>query len=125
MKSYKEELFEAWKNREGPAVFTTTSRDGVVNSVYVSSIDLDSDGNFVIADNYFGKTNKNIDEGSIGSVLFITKDVTSYQAKGNLTSYTRGPSYDFMKGWNPSHHPGHKAVVLSITSLYRGGDTLL
>jgi len=123
--SYKEQLLGAWKNKQGPAVFTTAHTDGVVNSVYVSSIDLDSDGNFVVADNYFGKTNENIGQGSIGSVLFITKDFTSYQAKGNLTCHDEGPAFEFMKGWNPPQHPGHKAVVLHITSLFSGGDKLL
>lgn len=125
MNSYREQLIEAWKDRQGPAVFTTTSTDGVVNSVYVSSIDLDSDGNFVVADNYFGKTNENIGQGSIGAVLFITKKFVSFQAKGPLSCYETGPSYEFMKGWNPSQHPGHRAVVLHITSLFSGGDKLL
>lgn len=125
MSSYKEQLLEAWKNKQGPAVFTTVNSKGVVNSIYVTCIDLDSDGNFVIADNYFNKTNENISQGTIGAVLFITKDFTSYQAKGTLSCHDEGPSFDFMKEWNPSEHPGHKAVVLHITSLFSGSDQLL
>ncbi len=122
---YKDDLKKAWADKEGAAVFTTVSKDGIANSIYVTCIDLDSDGNFVIADNYFFKTNDNIDQGSEGVVLFITKDFTSYQAKGDLTCYSSGPSYEFMKEWNPTKHPGHKAVVLHITSLFSGKEKLL
>ncbi|NCB01946.1 MAG: pyridoxamine 5'-phosphate oxidase family protein [Spirochaetia bacterium] len=127
MSSYEKELTEAWANRQGPAVFTTMNKSGLVNSVYVSSIDLDFDvdGSFVIADNYFTKTNENIDEGSKGSVLFITKDFISYQAKGEISCHTSGSAYEFMKEINPSRFPGHKAVVLHISSLYKGSTQLL
>ena len=125
MSSYKEQLLEAWKNRQGAAVFTTVNTKGVVNSIYVTCIDIDSDGNFVIADNYFHKTNENINQESQGSVLFITKDFTSYQAKGMLSCHDSGPAFEFMKKWNPCEHPGHKAVVLHITSLFSGSDQLL
>ena len=61
----------------------------------------------VIADNYFAKTKKNILSGSKGSVLFITKDGTAYQAKGTIEYHREGEVFDDMKTWNPEKHPGH------------------
>lgn len=120
MDKQKETFVSAWKNRKGPAVFTTVSKANIANSIYVSSIEIDDEANIIIADNYFLKTNQNIADGSKGVVLFITNDDKSYQAKGTITCHKTGPTYDFMKSWNPTKHPGHRAVVLQISELYSG-----
>ncbi len=125
MQQKNEVLVNAWRNRKGPAVFTTVSREGIANSVYVSSIEIDHEGNIVIADNYFFKTSQNIADGSEGVVLFITEEDKSFQAKGKITCHTTGPSYDFMETWNPTKHPGHRAVVLHISELYSGVTQLI
>ncbi|HHU88195.1 MAG: pyridoxamine 5'-phosphate oxidase family protein [Sphaerochaetaceae bacterium] len=117
---HRELLREAWQRREGPVVFTTVSKEGVANSVYILSVTLDSYANFIIADNYFYKTRQNIEETAQGLLLFITDEGKSFQVKGDLSVHTSGPYYDEMKRVTPTKFPGHKAVVLHIKELYSG-----
>jgi len=78
----------------------------------------------VVADNYFSKTRANILAGSLGSVLFITKDGQAYQIKGHLEYHTAGAIFDDMKQWNPPRHPGHAAVALNVEQVYSGSQRL-
>ena len=117
---HRELLREAWQRREGPIVFTTVSQEGTPNSVYILSVTLDEDDNFIIADNYFYKTRKNIEETATGVLLFITDEGKAFQIKGELTIHTSGPYYDEMKRVTPTKFPGHKAVVLHTKELYSG-----
>ncbi|MEA2064264.1 MAG: hypothetical protein U9P14_11235 [Gemmatimonadota bacterium] len=50
----------------------------------------------MVADNYFDKTRKNIQQGSKGSILFILKEGKAYQVKGNLEYHDSGEIFDFM-----------------------------
>lgn len=72
----------------------------------------------VVADNYFDKTRKNIRSGSYGSILLITKDDDSFQARGTIEYHEEGELFDFMKNWNPEKHPGHAAAVLKVEEVY-------
>jgi predicted pyridoxine 5'-phosphate oxidase superfamily flavin-nucleotide-binding protein len=117
---HRELLREAWQRREGPIVFTTVSQEGIPNSVYILSVSLDKDDNFIIAENYFYKTRQNIEETAKGALLFITDEGKAFQVKGELTIHTSGPYYDEMKRVTPTKFPGHKAVVLHTKELYSG-----
>ena len=77
---------DTWERRNGPAVFTTVSADGIPNSIYVTCLDLYDDRTVLIADNYFDKTRRNIREGSPGVLLYIPEDSKAVQIKGTLTS---------------------------------------
>jgi uncharacterized protein len=72
-----------WENREGPIVFTTADKNGNPNAIYATCVSKFSEDIIVVANNYFSKTLNNILEGSKGSLLFITKEGTSYQIKGS------------------------------------------
>jgi uncharacterized protein len=115
----------AWEDRNGPSVFATANKKGIPNIVYVNSVATLCDDCFVVADNYFHKTRKNIFNGSKGALLFIDHGGKSYQVKGSLQYHTKGEVFDYMKTWNPSRHPGHAAVVLSIEEAYSGAEELL
>ena len=78
----------------------------------------------VIADNYFGKTRKNILAGSKGSLLYITKDGKAFQIKGDIEYHQEGEIFDDMKKWNPTKHPGHAAAVLKVKEVYSGSEKL-
>lgn len=118
------EVIEAWENRNGPVVFTTVSRNGTPNSIYASAVGLCENAKPVVADNYFCKTKENILEGSDACVLFITKENKSYQIKGKIEYCSEGKYFDFMKGWNPTKHPGHAAAVLIPREIYSGAHKL-
>lgn len=119
-----EEVEQGWQKREGAVIFTTVSSSGVPNSIYVLSIQLDNNGLFVIADNYFDKTKQNIEEHSEASLLFLTEEGSSYQIKGSIAYYTSGPYFEYMKSWNPSRFEGRAAVVLTPKQIFSGSKVL-
>jgi len=125
MKELPQEVKDAWKLHKKEVVFTTVSKDGIPNSVYVAIIFLQDENTIVIADNKFDKTNKNIADGSSASVLFITEEYAAYQIKGSIKCYTEGPIYDAMKKANKEGYPGHKAVAINIEEVFKGAEKLV
>ena len=125
MSKLPERVNTAWINREERIIFTTVDEDGIPNSVYITCTARYGEDLIVIADNYLDKTKKNILSGSRGSVLFITKDGTAYQAKGIIEYHREGEIFDDMKTWNPEKHPGHAAVALKIEEVYSGAEKLM
>ena len=125
MANLPESIMKAWENKEGPLVFTTVDRDGVPNAIYATCVSRYDGSTVLIADNYFDKTQKNIKNGSKGSVLFITADKKSFQLKGRIEYHTEGPIFDDMKQWNPEKHPGHAAAALKVEEAYSGAERLL
>lgn len=119
-----ENVSNAWQDREGPIVFTTVDGSGIPNSIYATCVSKYNDEMLVVADNYFSKTRENIQAGSKGSILFITKEGKAYQVKGTIEYLKEGPVFDDMKKWNPQEHPGHAAAALKVESVYSGAEKL-
>lgn len=115
---------QAWTQLESFPVFTTVDANGLPNSIYVGCIGIYDDNTFVIADNKFCKTKANIQSGSKGAVLFITKDKAAYQIKGTIEYVTSGPLFDFMKSINPEGYPGHAAAAVKVENVYCGAEKL-
>lgn len=118
-------LKEAWDRHEGPIVLSTADKQGVPNAIYATCVKLLDDGRIVVADNYFNKTRTNIKSGSKGSVLFITNEQKSYQAKGRIEYLTNGPIYEDMRMWVDQKHPRVAAAVLRVEELYSGAEKLI
>ncbi|MDY0289551.1 MAG: pyridoxamine 5'-phosphate oxidase family protein [Sphaerochaeta sp.] len=116
---------QAWLQRDGAVVVSTVDSKGMPNSIYATCVGLSDDNRIVIANNYFSKTKQNIDANSKATVLFITKEGKSYQVKGDVEYHTSGAMFDWMKGWNPTKHPGHGALVINTTEMYSGTEKLL
>jgi predicted pyridoxine 5'-phosphate oxidase superfamily flavin-nucleotide-binding protein len=115
---------EAWEDREGPIVFTTADPEGTPNAIYATCVRKVSPSMWVVADNFFNKTHANIMSGSKGSLLFITKEGTSYQVKGRIEYHTDDELYHNMKKWNPDKLPGHAAAALQVDQVFSGGKQL-
>ena len=124
MTKLPENVSKAWEQKEDAVVLTTVDENGIPNSIYATCVSKFDDETFVVADNYFNKTQKNILDGSKGSLLFITKDGKSYQLKGSFDYLTEGEVFDDMKKWNPKEHPGHAAAALKVEEVYKGGEKL-
>jgi predicted pyridoxine 5'-phosphate oxidase superfamily flavin-nucleotide-binding protein len=120
----QETLRRAWQQRDGPAVFTTVSQEGIPNAVYVQCMQLLDDGRIAIMDNYFCKTKHNLQVGSKASFLLLTKPGDSYQAKGSIEYFTSGPIYEQLKESVDPKHPRVGAAVLSVEELYSGSKKL-
>ena len=125
MSALPEQVIDAWKNKEGPVVFSTVDRSGIPNSIYISCSTLYSNDTIVVANNKFSKTLENIQSGSKGSILFITADGKSYQIKGSIEYYTEGTIFDDMKQWNPKRDLGFGAAALKVEEAYTGAKKLL
>jgi predicted pyridoxine 5'-phosphate oxidase superfamily flavin-nucleotide-binding protein len=125
MAKLTKDLINEWGKRDGPQILSTSTKDGIPNSVYVLSVNLYNDETIVIADNYFNKTKKNLEQNNNVSFLFFTKDEKAYQIKGTVSYHTSGEIYEYMKGWNPDRHPGHGAVALNINEVFSGSEKIL
>lgn len=125
MPKMPEEVKKEWENRAGAVVLSTVDADGTPNSIYATCVGLYEDSKIVVANNYFDKTMKNIKAGSRASVVFINAENKSYQVKGSVEYFEKGPVFDFMKSWNPEKHPGHGAVAVNIDALYTGAEKLI
>lgn len=116
---------EEWGKRIPAVVFTTVDTDGTANSIYASCVSRYDDETFVVADNYFDKTKKNILSGNKGVLLFITDENKAYQIKGSIQYCTEGAIFDDMKKWNPEKHPGHAAAAIKVEEIYKGAEKLV
>ncbi len=117
-------ILEAWKSKIGASVMTTVDKKGVSNSIYVKSVSIFNNENIIIANNYFDKTFKNIEQGCTGNFLFITDERIPYQLKGTYKYLTDGPAFDAMKTRNPSKHPGHGVAILTVDGIYSGSTKI-
>jgi len=117
-------VIKAWEDRDGAIILTTVNEKGMPNAIYATCVSMFNNNTFIVADNYFDKTRKNILLNSDGSILFITKEGKSYQLKGSITYHKEGEIFENMKQWNPSTHPGHAAVELNVTEIYSGSNKL-
>jgi uncharacterized protein len=122
MNPLSERLTLAWADREGPAIFATSDQDGNPNVIYVGEIWLDPREGFIIADNYFHKTRANIQRGTKGAVLFLTKNRQSFQVKGAIDYHADGPLFAAMRARHDPKHPGIAAAVLRIQRAFRGSE---
>ena len=125
MTALPEKASKAWEDREGPIILATVDREGNPNAIYATCVSKFSEEIIVVADNYFFKTQKNILEGSKGSILFITKEGDSYQIKGSIEHHKEGAFFNDMKKWNPERLPGHAAAALKVEEVYMGAEKLL
>jgi uncharacterized protein len=125
MKNLPEVVLKAWENRQNVVVLTTVSEQGVPNSIYATCASLYDGNKFLVANNKFSKTLKNINSCDKGVLLFITKDNISYQIKGKVKHETEGKAFDDMKSWNPPHLPGKGVAILEIDEVFSGADKLV
>jgi uncharacterized protein len=118
-------IVQAWRDREGPAVLATVDKTEKPNAIYVGEIRYVAGEGFIVADNYFRKTRTNIQGGTLGAILFLTKDRKSYQVKGPMSYHTNGPIFDNMRSWHDPKYPGVAATLLKIEEAYNGAEKLV
>ena len=117
-------ILDEWSKKAGAPVMTTVDENGKANSIYATCVSLYKDEHILVANNYFNKTLKNIENNCDGNFLFITSDNKAYQLKGTYNYYTEGEIFDDMKTWNPETHPGHGVAVLTVKEIYSGAELI-
>jgi len=115
-----QEIIDAWNDRDGPLVLATVDTRGVPNIIYAGIAHLTSGGRLAVTDNYFEKTLANIQSGSAGGILWLTRGHKSYQVKGIIDYCTQGPMYDEMLTWADPKHPRKGVAVLNAEAAYSG-----
>ncbi|WP_300668015.1 pyridoxamine 5'-phosphate oxidase family protein [Desulfoluna sp.] len=120
-----EKVSKAWSDHQGPIILTTVDKSGTPNAIYATCVSKYDEETLVVANNYFSKTLENIQSGSKGSLLFITKEGAAFQIKGSIEYHTEGAVFEDMKTWNPEKHPGHAATALKVEAVYSGAEKLL
>ena len=118
-------LVDAWKDHQDWPVMATVDSEGRPNIIYVGEIALDPEIGFIVADNYFNKTRANIESGSSGAILFITKERKAYQVKGAIEYLTEGAVYAKMLENHDPKHPGLAATVVKVEEVYSGAERLI
>jgi len=124
MKKLPKLILDEWKNKTGAPVMTTVDKDGNTNSIYATCVSIFNDETILVANNYFNKTLKNIENGCRGNFLFITEEKKSYQLKGTYSHFTKGVEFDDMKKWNPDRLPGVGVAVLTVEEIYSGAERI-
>lgn len=119
------EALTAWQNHDERMVLSTTNSENIPNSVWVICAKLINDEQFVIANNAMHKTLENAQSGSKGVLLYIAPERESYQVKGRLEYFDKGPIYDDMKSWLDPKFPGKGALVLNIEEVYYGAEKVV
>jgi len=124
-KKLPDAVMKAWQEREGPLVLITVSENGIPNAIYASIVKIIADGRIAIADNYFDKTKVNIEKGTVGSLLFITKNRKAYQVKGPIEYYIEGPFYEEMLSWADPKYPRKGVAIVNTETIFKGKEKLL
>lgn len=116
---------QAWEDRVEPAVLVTVDASKTPNAIYVREIRHVPGEGFIVADNYFHKTRANIQSGSKGAILFLTKGRKSFQVKGTLSYHVDGPIFQNMQTWHDPKYPGVAATLLRVEEAFSGAERLL
>ncbi|RXA19467.1 pyridoxamine 5-phosphate oxidase [Methanosarcina sp. MSH10X1] len=103
--------------------FATASKSGEPNVIPIGLCILQEDGETIwIADNYFLKTRKNLDENPRGSIYVWGPEIKAcYQIKGDIEIKTEGEDYEDMYKMvkaKSEKFPAKALVVMKITEVY-------
>lgn len=133
--SLPESVIQAWSRREGPAVLTTVSQQGIPNTIWVGSLILHDTGSFLINDSAFAKTRANLksglenksDPGKTVTLLWLTDDGKGYQVKGSFAYHTEGPMFEALKPHvdEAFREAMQAALELKVEEAYCGAEKLL
>jgi predicted pyridoxine 5'-phosphate oxidase superfamily flavin-nucleotide-binding protein len=103
--------------------FATASKSGEPNVIPIGLCKLQEDGETLwIADNYFLKTRKNLEENPRGSIYVWGPEIKGcYQIKGDIEIKTEGGDYEKMYKMVKDiaeKFPAKALVVMKITDVY-------
>lgn len=108
--------------KQKPTPIATSSLQGVPNVVYVGSIKILDDENIMIADNFFNKTLRNLEENPRISILcWDAENKRSYQIKGSVKVHISGAKFDEMRAWIHSTRPelpAKSCVMVEVEEVY-------
>ncbi|MGP3666905.1 MAG: pyridoxamine 5'-phosphate oxidase family protein [Candidatus Bathyarchaeota archaeon] len=100
----------------------TSSKTGIPNAVPIIFVKLYDDEHLLVADNFFQKTRKNLEENPHVSVTFWDPETRDgYQVKGSAKIFTSGKEYEDVVMWVKSKMPKLKTkagVLIKVEEVY-------
>ena len=110
-------------------IISTTSSQGMPNTVYVKFLKIYNDNQILIADNKFFKTKKNLEENpKLAFVVLDNETKKAYQLKGNIEIHKQGQVFEDARKWveeetNLRLSP-KSAIILNVEEIYSGADKI-
>jgi predicted pyridoxine 5'-phosphate oxidase superfamily flavin-nucleotide-binding protein len=111
-------------------VISTSSKDGMPNTIYVKFLKVYNDEQVVIADNKFSKTENNLQENpKMSFVVLDRENKKSYQVKGSVEVQKEGAVFDEVVKWVEEKRSGpmtnaKAAVLLNVEEIYSGAEKI-
>lgn len=106
-------------------VITTSSKDGLPNSVYFKCVKLLDNERLLLCDNKMVKSLNNLLENPNISILFEDDVKRAYQIKGVAEYYTEGPYLDKVRAWVDSRLSRKGAIVVNVTEIFSGAEKIV
>jgi uncharacterized protein len=108
---------------------STSSSEGMPNTVYVKFLKIYNDTQVLVADNKFLKTEKNLKENPRLAFVVLEKETKkAYQLKGCVEIHKEGQIFEDAKKWveneTNSRLSPKSAVVLNVEEIYSGPDKI-
>ncbi|HID27089.1 MAG TPA: pyridoxamine 5'-phosphate oxidase [Methanosarcinales archaeon] len=108
--------------KQSPMPIATAALSGKPNVIFIGLKKIIDDETILIADNFFNKTRKNLEENPQMSMVVYNKDAKkSFQIKGSVDIKTEGKQYDEMVEWVHSTMvtlPAKAAVIFHVEEIY-------
>jgi len=111
-------------------IFSTASKTGVPNIIYVKFLKVYNDNQILIADNKFFKTERNLLENPrIAFVVLDKQNKKSYQLKGTVEIHKEGKVFEDTVKWveelrsGPTTNP-KAGIILNIEEIYSGAQKI-
>jgi len=111
-------------------ILSTSTKDGIPNIIYLKFLKVYNDGQILIADNKFSKTEKNLLENPrISFVVLDKENRKSYQVKGTAEFHKDGQVFEDTVEWienkrsSPSLYP-KSGIILNVEEIYSGAERI-
>ncbi|MDM7935128.1 MAG: pyridoxamine 5'-phosphate oxidase family protein [Methanothrix sp.] len=109
-------------SKQKPVPIATASRSGVPNVIFVGAFRVLDEENLMIADNFFYKTAKNLEENpKIAILCYDSQTKKSFQIKGSVKVLKEGERFEEMRKWvhgiNPKL-PAKACVMVKVEEIY-------
>lgn len=112
-------FWQAFEDRKGPCILSTTGEDNAPNSIYVGVLKREADC-IVIVDSAFHKTRANLQNNPKVSFLFMSEQGVAYQVKGSVDYRNDDDSLADALSWAPPMYEPKALVSITIEQIYTG-----
>ncbi len=117
-------------NEESIHILSTSSKDGIPNTIYLKFLKVYNDQQILIANNKFFKTEKNLIENpNMSFLIFDKENKKAYQLKGNVEFHKDDEIFSETVKWvekerlSPGTFP-KSGILMTIKEIYSGAKRI-